>query len=296
MKGKLTSLLLLSLAFLAACSKPEVTPEEQPGENTEVTDEKKTSEISVMSFNVRYLAGDVGGSHAWDKREPGIYAMLSEQKPVVMCVQEAYVSQVDDILEAMPEYKAYAISRDGASTNNETNGIFYLKDSLVMMNLGNFWLSESPSKVSFGWDAACTRICTWMHFKVKSSGKQFMVFNTHLDHVGTTAQYEGIRLVWSKMKELNKAGLPVFLTGDMNVKPDNRIFTDNPYASAREDAPVTDNHVTYNAFGGSSGKIIDYIFYEGMTPLTFKTITDEYAGIRYISDHYPIMATFEYQY
>ena len=292
-KFEILKFLLIALFVGVSCSKSPITPQEQPKDDSEV---QRKSFLSVMSFNIRYLAGDVGGTHAWENREPGIYSMLTEKKPMVMCLQEAYLSQVNDILESMPQYKAYAISRDGYSTKNETNGIFYLKDSLAMMNLGNFWLSESPSKVSLGWDAACTRICTWMHFKVKSNGKQFMVFNTHLDHVGTTAQYEGIRLVWSKMEELNKTGLPVFLTGDMNVKPDNVIFADNPYASARVDAYVTDNHGTYNAFGSGSPRIIDYIFYEGMTPLSFETITGEYAGVKYISDHYPIMSTFEYNY
>lgn len=33
-----------------------------------------------------------------------------------------------------------------------------------------------------------------------------------------------------------------------------------------------------------------------MTPQTFETVNEGYAGVEYISDHYPIICTFGYQY
>ena len=289
MKFRLSNILAVALALLCSCSNemPSLEPEGQkPSEGV----------LSVMSFNVRYLAGDTG-TNSWANRKKGIFEMLEEKKPMVMGVQEAYVSQVNDILEAMPQYKAYAISRDGASSSNETCGVFYLKDSIALMNVGNFWLSESPSRVSMGWDAACTRICTWALFRIKASGQRFYHFNTHLDHVGATARREGLRLIWSKIEEINKEGLPVFITGDFNTGPEDAIFEGGPYASARDEAPVTDNEMTYNAWGNTAkASLIDFIFYKDMTPLKFETVTDGYAGIEYISDHYPIISTFGYQY
>ena len=289
MKRVLLYILVVALAVFCSCE--EKTPASDP-------EAPKPSEgvLSVMSFNVRYLIGDTG-TNSWENRKIGIFEMLEDKKPMVMGVQEAYVSQVNDILEAMPQYKAYAIARDGASSENETCGVFYLKDSIALMNVGNFWLSESPSKVSMGWDAACTRICTWALFRIKTSGQKFYHFNTHLDHVGTTARREGLRLIWSKIEEINKDGFPVFITGDFNTGPEDAIFEGSPYASARDEAPVTDSENTYNAWGNSSkAMLIDFIFYKGMTPLTFETVTDGYAGVEYISDHYPIISTFGYQY
>ena len=291
MRIGLLNILVVALALLCSCGYASPTPSPEPEAPT-----PSEGVLSVMSFNVRYLIGDTG-TNSWANRKSGIFAMLEDKKPMVMGVQEAYVSQVDDILEAMPQYKAYAISRDGASSGNETCGVFYLKDSIALMNVGNFWLSESPSKVSMGWDAACTRICTWALFRIKTSGQKFYHFNTHLDHVGTTARREGLRLIWSKIEEINKDGFPVFITGDFNTGPEDAIFEDSPYASARDEAPVTDNENTYNAWGDSSkASLIDFIFYKGMTPLTFETVTDGYAGVEYISDHYPIISTFGYQY
>ena len=289
MKRGLLYILVVALAVYCSCE------EKMPASDPEAPTPSE-GVLSVMSFNVRYLIGDTG-TNSWENRKIGIFEMLEDKKPMVMGVQEAYVSQVNDILEALPEYKAYAIARDGASSKNETCGVFYLKDSIALMNVGNFWLSESPSRVSMGWDAACTRICTWALFRIKTSGQKFYHFNTHLDHVGTTARREGLRLIWSKIEEINKDGFPVFITGDFNTGPEDAIFEGSPYASARDDAPVTDNEKTYNAWGKSSqAKLIDFIFYKGMTPQTFETVTEGYAGVEYISDHYPIISTFGYQY
>lgn len=287
MKRGLLNILVLASVLLYSCDKPDPEPSEAP--------EKSRSILSVMSFNVRYLAGDTG-AHSWTNRQKGIYEMLADKKPMVMGVQEAYVSQVDDILAAMPQYKAYAVPRSGSSASDETCGIFYLKDSIALMNVGNFWLSETPSRVSMGWDAACTRICTWALLRVKTSGQKFYIFNTHLDHVGATARYEGLRLIWSKIEDINKDGFPVFITGDFNTVPEDPIFEGNPYSSARDEAPVTDHEVTYNAYGASTQKVIDFIFYRGMTPQTFETVNEGYADVEYISDHYPIICTFGYQY
>lgn len=291
MKRGLLYILVVAFALLCSCGYEAPTSSPEPEAPT-----PSEGVLSVMSFNVRYLIGDTG-TNSWENRKIGIFEMLEDKKPMVMGVQEAYVSQVNDILEAMPQYKAYAIARDGASSKNETCGVFYLKDSIALMNVGNFWLSESPSKVSMGWDAACTRICTWALFRIKTSGQKFYHFNTHLDHVGTTARREGLRLIWSKIEEINKDGFPVFITGDFNTGPEDAIFEGSPYASARDEAPVTDNEKTYNAWGNSSkATLIDFIFYKGMTPQTFETVTEGYAGVEYISDHYPIISTFGYQY
>lgn len=252
-------------------------------------------EMSVMSFNVRYLQGDVGTEHSWDKRKSGVFAMLNDKKPLIIGTQEGYESQIQDILTELPMYRAYCVSRDGKNSVNETNGILYLKDSIaVTYDRGTFWLSETPSSRSMGWDAACTRICSWMKLRVKSSGQEFYIFNTHLDHVGVTARKEGIKLIWSKIEELNTEALPVFLTGDFNTTIDDEIFSDSPYSSARLDAPVTDEYLSYNAFGKGSPSTIDHIFYSGMSPTVFETVVEGYNGITYISDHYPILCKFSY--
>jgi len=69
-------------------------------------------------------------------------------------------------------------------------------------------------------------VCTYALFKDLQSKKRFWVFNTHLDHVGEMAKTNGIRLILSKVKELNAKNYPVIFMGDFNSEPtEERILT-----------------------------------------------------------------------
>ena len=275
---------MLVLMLICSCSPKSLSEENG-------TDPITPSSFSmrVMSFNIRYLAGDTGTEFDWSNRKDGVASMLAEIKPVVVGTQEGYVSQINDIISACPQYKAYAVARDGYDKENETNAILYLKDSVSIQDFGTFWLSNTPSRLSMGWDAACTRICSYAKMKFKRTGDIFYFFNTHLDHVGETARREGLRLIWTKMEEFNPEHLPVILTGDFNTTIDDSIFNGSPLCSARESALESDDIPSYNAFGKGKTKTIDHIFYSGFDALWFKTITQEYGGCKYISDHYPII-------
>ena len=116
--------------------------------------------------------------------------------------------------------------------------------------------------------------------------------DTHLDHVGRTAQSEGIRLVLSKIAEMNRNNFPVVLVGDFNLTPDDQVVAEveKTMKNARKIAAVTDSKGTYNDWGKAS-EIIDYIFYSGFKSCTlFETVTSPYADRKFISDHHPVKA------
>ena len=50
----------------------------------------------------------------------------------------------------------------------------------------------------------------------------------------------------------------------------------------------TDSANSYNGYG-SSGSIIDYIFYRNAIINEFRTVNGSNYGVTYISDHYPII-------
>lgn len=83
----------------------------------------------------------------------------------------------------------------------------------------------------------------------------------------------------------------VFLVGDLNCGVDAEPIKilSAQLNSAREKSPVTSNANTFNNFGKSLGSILDHIFYAGPNkPASFRVISKDY-GIKYISDHYPII-------
>lgn len=299
-----TLAIVVTSAFLAlACGKEKnVYPELTPGFGVDEIYGSNPShgKFKLMSFNVRYQnSSDNSSGHGWDKRREGVYAMLKVEKPLLMGVQECLAGQRSDILKNVPEYNAIGVGRDDGKEAGEIMAIFYLKDSVSIEKWGTFWLSASPDKVSKGWDAACYRTCTWAHVRLKRSGKEFMYFNTHLDHQGTVARRESVKLIVDKIKTLNTNYLPCVLTADFNSSEDDAIFDvlRLQMKSARKTAPVTDSYATYNAFQNSagSGSVIDHIFYSGsLTPSEYKTVRSKWKNIDFISDHYPIYAVFAF--
>ena len=119
--------------------------------------------------------------------------------------------------------------------------------------------------------------------------------NTHLDHVGTQARQKGLDLIVSKIAAMNPDNLPMVLTGDFNVQPDNPALTrlNTIMSDARRTAAKTDYRATYNGWGRFAS-VIDYIYYRGFSSCPeYETIVKQYANVQYISDHYPIVADVE---
>lgn len=248
-----------------------------------------------MSYNIRYGSAE-DGPNSWDIRKPATVSMIKDQAPDVMGVQEAFSFQIEYITENCPDYGFVGISRLDPK-DAETPAIFYDRTSVELLDWGNFWLSETPDRVSFGWDAACERNATWALMRHRKSGREFYFVNTHLDHVGKTARAEGLKTVLAKIGEMNGKGLPVVLTGDFNTSADDPSLDvlDGKMHDARYSASgSTDALNTYNGWGNSS-TAIDYIFFDGFRKcMAYKTIQKEYDGVEFISDHYPIRAELKF--
>lgn len=260
-------------------AQPTVTPED--------------IDLSVMSFNVRYPAAEDTGDKAWNYRCKGIHAMIKEKKPMIIGLQECYITQRNNITQNCPGYLAYGVGRNDGNQSGETTSILFDKSIFTLKDNGTFWLSENPNKPSIGWDASTYRTTTWVKLEMKSNGQQILVVNTHLDHAGTKAKSEGLKLIQQKINDLNPTGLPVVLTGDFNDVTTSSIFSVLTLKDARKEAKITDNFGTSNGWGNKAQQI-DHIFYGNMDVASYQTIRDRWEGISYISDHFPIMATFTF--
>ena len=254
--------------------------------------------VKLMSFNVRYATGDKGTVNAWDLRKEDLFLMIDTEKPLVIGTQECQISQKRDMEESCPEYGAIGVGRNDGEDSGETCSIFYHKASCSIEDWGSFWLSETPDVPGKkGWDAATVRVATWARVKVTASGKEFFFINTHLDHKGRIARAEGMNLIMSKFRELNKDNLPQLLTADFNTSQNDDIFRECllTMKNARLTAPETDNENTYNGYGDGSS-IIDHIFLSGFDILKYKTVNQAWDDTEYISDHYPVYALVKFSY
>lgn len=246
--------------------------------------------LKVMSYNIR-LGSAQDGTNSWALRYTATGEMLEDQKPDVFGVQEALEYQVRYI-EEMCGYESVGVGRENGKKEGEHMSIFWNKKAVSMLKWGTFWLSETPEKPSKGWDAECFRTATWALMKDKKTGKKFYFVNTHLDHKGTEAQKNGLKLIVDRIAEINTDGLPMVLTGDFNIEPKNPALKDLDahMQSARKIAVKTDDHATYNGWGKSS-TMIDYIYVSGFSSCPeYQTVTKRYEDRKFISDHYPIFA------
>ena len=248
--------------------------------------------LKVISFNLRNGEAN-DGTNSWRYRCPASLLMVQEECPDIMGVQEAYDYQVQFISDNMPEYKNVGGGREDGKHKGEHMSIFWNKKKIALRKWGTFWLSETPDKPSKGWDAACFRTATWALMKDKRTGHEFYYVNTHLDHVGKTAQKEGLALIVKRIQEINPEGLPMVLTGDFNVSSDDPVLDDldRMMKSARSSAERTDNLNSFNGWGRDTTSIIDYIYYSGFSSCPqFETVQKKYADRPFISDHYPVKA------
>ncbi len=271
------------------------------------TEEK--AEISVISYNMRLSSAD-DGENSWQYRKEATSAMIDSLKPDLLGVQEAKQDQIEFIMSECPEYGHYGVGRDDGISKGEHMSIFYRKDAFDLLDSFTYWLSETPDVPSKGWDAQCRRTATVTYFEHKATKKRFFYVNTHLDHKGLEAQKKGLELIVNKIDSINPEKLPLILTGDFNMVSSNEaiLALDKVMLNTRSVAPVTDTLATFNGWGESLQEaaigdnmkskpvhelIIDYIFYSPMDSTMckeYRTITEEFASVPFISDHYPIKA------
>ena len=254
----------------------------------------KAQNLKIMTYNIRLgLASD--GEKAWFNRKEYCCSQLVFYDPDIFGIQEALPNQVFDIATFLPKYNYVGIGRDGIE-KGESSNIFYRKDRIQLLLENTFWLSETPDKISKGWDAALNRICTYALFKDKKTDKIFWVFNTHLDHIGELARTNSILLIRSKIKALNTKNYPVLFMGDFNSEPsEERIVNlkkemiDSKEVS--EEKPLGPTG-TFNAFKYNEAvtKQIDYIFLSKENSITVKkyAVLSDSKDLKYPSDHLPV--------
>lgn len=250
--------------------------------------------LSVMTYNIRLDWGT--DENRWDNRKELMVNQLKFYEPDVLGIQEGLPNQVDYLDAELQDYQYVGVGREDGKRKGEFSAIYY-KTSIELLQGNTFWLSPTPEKPSVGWDAALPRVCTYGLFRL-SNGTKIWVFNTHFDHIGKEARVESMKLILSKIQELNKDNdnLPVVLMGDLNVTPDEqpiqemkKVLRDSREIAATIHGP----DATFNSFdfAQTPQNRIDYIAVDDQVKvMKYAVLTDSFER-RYISDHFPVYCT-----
>lgn len=249
-----------------------------------------------MSFNIRNACDT--GTEAWEARIINFVPLIKKHNPDLIGFQEVLHKQYLDLTKHFPEYSSLGIGRDDGKDQGERASIFYKKDHFTLLESGNFWLSETPDKPTFGWDAVCIRICTFAKFLDNKTKKEFTHYNTHLDHVGEIAQYQGAKMVREAMLACKT---PAFATGDFNVIEKSspyKVMTDAGLVDAKYVAKSSMSYGTFHEYSSDTAiaenSPIDYLFLTdgNFNVESYEVLINGSEG-KYTSDHYPVLVKME---
>lgn len=173
----------------------------------------------IMSFNLRCDTA-FDGKHRWKARRPHVINEIHLQRPDVMGLQEVTHKMLEYLQVNLGDYDFVGKARDDGHQGGEYAAIFYRHDRFKLHRSGHFALSETPDVIgSWGWDAACKRIASWVILEDRTSKQQFFFLNTHADHQGVLAREASSLLIRQRAAE-EAGALPIIICGDFNAAPE----------------------------------------------------------------------------
>lgn len=180
--------------------------------------EEPSTEVRVMSFNIRYGTANDGENH-WDRRKEFLVETIEAFDPDLLGTQETLGFQRDYLAEKLPRYAVLGVGRDDGREQGEMMALYYKKERFERLDAGHFWLSETPEVPgSKSWDSSLPRMVTWVKLRDRQqpAARPIAYFNTHFDHKGKTARLESARLIRRQITKLGE-GCSLILTGDFNA-------------------------------------------------------------------------------
>ena len=239
--------------------------------------EAKSEKASVMSFNIRIQFPADTGKYNWESRKAGCVKAIRKYLPDIIGLPEA-----------------------PGTVNHDSdfgfNPVFFLADRFELLDYGSFWLNEDQTPEKKGWDAEYVRSANWVKLRFRKSGQIIFFFNTHLDNTGEKARHESAALMVEKIKEIAGDNAVVFMTGDLNTTSEDKAL--KPLATYLKESGKTvkkaDKTPSFNDFGrnGARLQMIDHIFYRNAEARSFNVVDEPKFGVKYISDHYPVISEF----
>lgn len=254
--------------------------------------------MRVMSYNIRYDNPD-DGINSWPNRSHHVVHLIEEvYKPDLIGMQEALLHQLEELNDALEQYSWVGAGRSDGHRAGEFSPIFYNREKFELMQTNTFWLSETPDiPGSLSWDAAITRVVTWAKFREHGNGREFILFNTHFDHMGNESRKESAVLLLESAKRIS-GDFPAVITGDLNVTEKSEVYDilqsdpavkDARYASLKGHKGPTASFNNWIELREPESRI-DYIFVKSDIEVVSHQIADDRYEERFPSDHLPVVA------
>ena len=273
------------------------------------------------NFNIRFANATADtGDKQWANRREYVLQITQDYDFDIVGMEEVTgnnkdavtgKSQLQDMYDGMTGYDHWQVERNGNGSNSEYEVIFYKTAKYTLLDKGLFYLNEHPETPGEGWavDAGTNyrRALCWVHLRDNSSLADFYFAVTHTNYGPYESGIESAQLIGSRLRRI--AGTrPVVLVGDFNMRRDEHELAYRGYAASFYDAALhttttclPKGNVSFTATNwypvtnsACTGSEFDYIFYDGMEPLSRHIITEDYNRSVTPSDHFPVLVRFRF--
>lgn len=247
--------------------------------------------MKIVTFNIRYDNPEDGVQNI-KYRLPYIFDKIKKESPDIIGFQEVQPHISEILKEELTQYTILGLGRE-ADLSGEQTAIAFRKKAFDLFRMECFWLSETPNLPGSRYEdqSICPRTCTCISFFSLEDNRLFRLYNTHLDHKGSSSRILAISQILEKIKEDNKIlSMPYILMGDFNATPESTELN-----TLYQSKLLIDQTAKLSGTFHDFGKLIppekdDYIF----TSMDFTCSkaglwTDCNNGV-YLSDHYPVFA------
>ena len=250
--------------------------------------------ITLMTYNVK----NPDPAHDWPARLPLVLEVIRRHDPDLLCVQEAFDHQMDELRAGLPEHGDVGQGREGG-TAGEHAAVFFRRSRFRPVDAGTFWLSDTPDvPVSNTWGSLYPRVANHARF-LDAEGADFTLLTTHLDHEpgphGDEVRGRSAALIVDRLRGTDG---PVIVAGDCNEPAGtgaaSRVFAEGGYADAwLVGGDPSDRTATFNDWQApvDSGERIDWVLTRGTTGIDRAVIDHDGPETWAASDHFPVVVT-----
>jgi len=199
-------------------------PDEMLGERSSVplVGPVEPPALHIMTLNIRRHSNGVTWRRAdpWRHRAPAVRALLRQEQPTVVGLQEAMPDQADAVRAALGAAYRFVGRGHGRRGSGEGCPIFFDAERLELVDWDQAALSDHPREAgSRSWGNLIPRIAVTARFRDRRTGTAFTVVNTHLDPFSPRSRVRSV----DALRAMVGHG-PSILTGDLNAGEGSRTL------------------------------------------------------------------------
>ncbi len=256
-------------------------------------------DLCLISSNIRF-DNPADGANSWPLRRSLLTETLLAHRPDIIATQEGRFGQLKDFEELLKDYEIIDPHRSWIKERMYPT-FFVKKGVFEILKSEDLWLSETPGvagSLSFG--SAFPRLMTWMKIQPKKEKVNFLVINTHLDHVKKETRESQIRVLAKEIKRIKEPHTILVIMGDFNDSPDSdaRKILMNEFPELVDAWKAFHDHeeTSHHTFNGlcPDGSRIDWILVDKKMHLQSCEMDKSESEGRYPSDHFPVVCRIKF--